>query len=121
MYLHVPVSAEWLLDVTPAAPLGPQLDWLEPVDVLTVEEHEPHHGRLAVDLERVAGQHGPLDNQPVGVRGQEGSAAHQLVPDGRHFPVDQDVGRREHDGSERGHDDHLVVRLPVTEVLVLLA
>ena len=64
-YLHVSMRAQGFFDVTPATPLWPQLDRLEPLDVWPVEEHEPDHGRLAVDLERVPGQHIPLDHQPV--------------------------------------------------------
>lgn len=120
-YLHVPVGAQRLLDVSSPSSLRPQLDRLEPLDVSPVEEHEPDDGRLAVDLEGVARQDGALDDQPVGVGRQEAAAAHQLVPAGGHLPVDQDVGRREHDGGERRHDDHLVVGLPVAQVLVLFA
>ena len=38
------VGAERLPDVAPSSILGPQLDRLEPVDVGTVEEHEPDNG-----------------------------------------------------------------------------
>jgi hypothetical protein len=38
------VRADRLLDAAPPAVLGPQLEGLEPPDVLRVEEHEPNDG-----------------------------------------------------------------------------
>ena len=40
--LHMSMSAETFLDVASPTILGPQLHWLEPLNVLPVEEHEPH-------------------------------------------------------------------------------
>ena len=67
--LEVSVGAERLPDVAPSSILGPQLDRLEPVDVGTVEEHEPDNGWPLVNLERVAGENSPLDDRPVGIDG----------------------------------------------------
>ena len=71
-------------------------------------------------FEGMSRQNCPLDDEPVRVGRQEGPAPHQLVSAGGHFPVDEDVCRWEHDGGEQGHHHHLVVGLPVPQVLVLL-
>ena len=39
----------------------------EPVNVFSIEEHEPHCADSLVDLERVAREDSSLDNNPVGV------------------------------------------------------
>ena len=53
--LHVPVCAQAILDVSSSSCLRPQLHRLEPVNVLPVEEHEPHCADALVDVEGVPG------------------------------------------------------------------
>lgn len=55
--LHMAMSAEWLLDVASATVLGPQLHWLEPLNVGSVEEHEPNNRRPPVDLKKKLRKH----------------------------------------------------------------
>lgn len=57
---EVSMRTQRLLDEATAAAPGPQLQSLEPVDILSVEEHVPHRDDLLVDLERMARENGAL-------------------------------------------------------------
>jgi len=52
------MGSKRLCDAAPSAALGPQLDWLEPSDVIWVEEHQPHHRPSFMNPDRVACQVG---------------------------------------------------------------
>lgn len=58
--LKVSMRTQTLLDKPTAPTSRPQLQRLEPVDVLGVEEHVPDRNDLLVDLERVAREDGAL-------------------------------------------------------------
>ena len=62
---HVSVGAQTFLDVTSPTIFCPQLHGFEPVNVLSVEEHEPHRADSLVNLERVSGQNCSFNNYPV--------------------------------------------------------
>ena len=49
----------------------------EPIDVFTIEEHEPHCTDSLVDLERMARQDGSLDNNPVRIVVEESPSSKQ--------------------------------------------
>ena len=61
------VSPQSLLDMPPPSVFGFDFHRFEPVNVFSIEEHEPHCADSLVDLERVAREDGSLDNNPVGV------------------------------------------------------
>lgn len=68
--LHVPMSAQWFLDVSSASILGPQLHWPEPTDVLAIEEHESHHSRSLVNLQQVSTQYHSFHHNSVRINRQ---------------------------------------------------
>src|ERR1700744_1549149 len=76
--LEVTVGTQALLDETTAAPTGPQLQSLEPVDVLGVEEHVSNRHDLLVDLVRVASEDGTLRNHTAVVWSHNGSGTDQI-------------------------------------------
>ena len=101
--------------MTSFARFGFQFHRFEPLDVLSIEKHEPDGGNSLVDLEGVTREDGSLDDYSVGIiveetpRGQQGE-----------FPVillceDEDWCRGKGDGGEGGHDDD-----PVPEVSLVL-
>ena len=83
--LHVSVSSQRLLDMTPPSVFSFNFYWFEPVNVLTIEEHEPHCTDSLVDLERVAREDSSLDDNPVWIiveespRGKQGQFAVTLL------------------------------------------
>ena len=74
---HMSVSSQGLLDVTPPSVFSFDFYRFEPVNVFSVEEHEPHCTDSLVDLEWVAREDGSLDDNPVGVIVEESPSSQQ--------------------------------------------
>ena len=113
------MGAQAILDVSPPPRLGPQLHRLEPVHVLSVEEHEPDRADALVHVEGVAGEDRPLHHHPVGISGEQGAGGEQGLPAIWQLLEHKNGGGWEADGGEGGHD-----YLPFAEppfVLVLVA
>eukprot|EP00047_Mylnosiga_fluctuans_P001154 m.215504 g.215504 ORF g.215504 m.215504 type:complete len:523 (+) comp10148_c0_seq81:71-1639(+) len=102
--LHVPVSADALLDVAAAAKLGRELDRLEPGNVLGREEHVAHDRRPLVDLEGVAAEANALDDHAVGVDREHGSCRDQADGAIANLLEDEDGRGREDRGGEERRD-----------------
>lgn len=66
------MRTQGLLDVTAAATLGPELDGLEPSNILFVEEHVADGDELLVDLVGVTSEDGAFGDDAVGTRGDRG-------------------------------------------------
>ena len=71
------VGSQGLLDMSPPSVFSFNFYRSEPVNVFAIEEHEPHGADSLVDLERVAGEDGSLDNNPVGVIVEESPSGQQ--------------------------------------------
>ena len=99
--------------------LGPQFHGFEPVDVSTVEEHKPDSADSLVDLEGVAGEDGPLDDNSIWIIVEETPSSQQRELAVTLFCEHEDRGGGEGDGSEGGHDDDSVPE--VSLVLVFAA
>ena len=113
------MGAQAILDVSPPPRLCPQLHRLEPVHVLSVEEHEPDRADALVHVEGVAGEDRPLHHHPVGISGEQGAGGEQGLPAIWQLLEHKNGGGWEADGGEGGHD-----YLPFAEppfVLVLVA
>ena len=85
--LKVPMSTKTLLDKPTATSLGPQLQRLEPVDILGIEEHIPNGNDLLVDLERMTRENGTLGNDTGLVWCCDGACTDELEVVDRHFAV----------------------------------
>lgn len=72
------MRTETFLDVTTAPSLGPQLQGLEPVDVLGVEEHVADGDDSLVDLERMTRENSSLRDNAGLVRGDDSALADKL-------------------------------------------
>mmetsp|Transcript_16117 Transcript_16117/g.62854 ORF Transcript_16117/g.62854 Transcript_16117/m.62854 type:complete len:512 (-) Transcript_16117:735-2270(-) len=81
--LHVSVRSQRGNDVARPAVLRAQLHWLIVLHVVSVEEHEADDGLLLDDLERVSREGDALDDEAVGVNGEERAAAHEGQACGR--------------------------------------
>ena len=114
----MPVGTKRLLDVTSSTILRPQLNRFEPVDVSPIEEHKPNDSWSLVNFEGMTGQNSTLDDDAVRVDREERASTNKTVPTRRHFPENENVGGREHDGRVAGHDDEVV--LPVSLVFVFV-
>lgn len=71
-----------------------------------------------MNLERVTGQNSTLDDDAVRVDREERTCTDKTVPARRHFPENENVRWRKHDGRVAGHDDKVV--LPVSLVFVFV-
>eukprot|EP00968_Pinguiococcus_pyrenoidosus_P019487 scaffold2119_cov264-Pinguiococcus_pyrenoidosus.AAC.17 len=58
--------------------LGEELRWLEPSHILLVEEHVLHRGAALVNLDGIAREEHPLDDQSIWVHRVEGARSEQL-------------------------------------------
>ena len=76
--LEVPMRPETLLDVTRPSVLRVELNGFEVVNVLCVEEHVSHRGRLAVQFERVSREHYTFSDDSCRVWMKERSHRHQI-------------------------------------------
>lgn len=72
------MRTQTLLDKPTASTSRPQLQSLEPVDVLGVEEHVPDGNDLLVDLERVACEDGALGDDAGLVGGDDCACADEF-------------------------------------------
>lgn len=57
-----------------------QLQRLEPIDVLSVEEHEPYNSRLLVDFERMPTEQGSLQDDSVWVHREQRAGCNERLP-----------------------------------------
>ena len=71
------VCPQSLLDMSPPAVFSFDFHRFEPIDVFTIEEHEPHCTDSLVDLERMAREDGSLDNNPVWIIVEESPSSKQ--------------------------------------------
>ena len=85
--LEVPMSTQTLLDKPTATSLSPQLQRLEPVDILGIEEHIPNGNDLLVDLERMTRENGTLGNDTGLVWCCDGACTDELEVVDLHFAV----------------------------------
>mmetsp|Transcript_139249 Transcript_139249/g.388606 ORF Transcript_139249/g.388606 Transcript_139249/m.388606 type:complete len:231 (+) Transcript_139249:220-912(+) len=100
------MRAQGLRDVAAQPPLRGELHWLEPLDVSGVEEHEADDALRLVNLEGIACQHCPLDDELLGVHSGEGPGRNQLRAAFRLHKGQQAAGWEEHrrvEGGTRGH------------------
>mmetsp|Transcript_17899 Transcript_17899/g.38124 ORF Transcript_17899/g.38124 Transcript_17899/m.38124 type:complete len:305 (-) Transcript_17899:1142-2056(-) len=107
--LHVAVGAQRLADAPLPPKLGVQLDRLEPADVFWREEHPAHHGLLLVAAEGVPRQHHLLEDDAVGVDGEQRASRHRqlaeaLVLDGE-LRAGGEEGEQRRRRVERGRVD----------------
>ena len=70
------------LDPPSTTILGPQLQGLEPADILRVVEHPPHHCLLLVNLHRVARQHNLLQNYSIWITAAQCTCIHGIFRSG---------------------------------------
>merc|ERR1719219_2262689 len=116
--LHMSVSSQSLLDMSPPAVFSFNFYRFEPVNVFTIEEHEPHCADSLVDLERVTREDGSLDNNPVWVIVEQSPSSKQGQFTVTLFLVDEYGSWRESDGSEGCHHDGSVPEVSLVLVLV---
>ena len=106
----------------------------EPIDVFTIEEHEPHCTDSLVDLERMAREDGSLDNNPVRIVVEESPSGKQgeftvilflnikmtlySITRVKCYLIDEDWSRREGDGREGCHHDCSVPEVSLVLVFV---
>ena len=76
--LEITVRTEGFLDITAAAASGPELEGLEPLDVLGVEEHVTDGDDALVDLVWVTGEDGALGNDAGLVGGHDGAVSDEF-------------------------------------------
>jgi hypothetical protein len=83
---------------------GAQFHGFEPIDILTIEEHETYDSALAVHFESVTTENGPLNHDPIWIDRVDRSSGHQHGAAIFLLTKHQDGRRRENDRSKhRGH------------------
>ena len=59
------MCAQTLLDVSASAPLGPQLEGLEPIDIFWIEEHVAYCNKLFMDFVRMTCKDDPFRDDTI--------------------------------------------------------
>ena len=120
--------------MSPSAVFSFDFHRFEPIDVFTIEEHEPHCTDSLVDLERMAREDGSLDNNPVRIVVEESPSGKQgeftvilflniimtlySITRVKCYLIDEYWSRREGDGREGCHHDCSVPEVSLVLVFV---